>query len=143
MLNSIVRIAMGLLVGIGVGFAFCAPATASHLVTGNGLGFAVFAPESGIATKFCPHPYSFVRPDPANPLSEGIETANFIKRLGWGEPGQRGSAEYIDDSNVIRMGSADGSGDFFMPFGFKRPALIIGWGAAPHNAAAWRGGVDR
>ena len=37
-----------------------------------------------MATKFYPHPYSFVRADPANALSEGVETANFIKSLRWG-----------------------------------------------------------
>jgi hypothetical protein len=74
------------------GLAFCQPASASHLVTGNGFGFAVVAPEGGTATKFYPHPHSYIRPDPANPLSEGIETANFVKTLGWGEPDRAGAA---------------------------------------------------
>ena len=76
---------------IGAGLAFSLQAAASHLVTGNGFGFAVVAPENGTATKFYAHPYSFVAPDPANPLSEGIETANFIKALGWsgGNAGRR------------------------------------------------------
>src|ERR1700739_2680393 len=41
------------------------PAVASHLVTGNGFGFAVVSPETGTATRFYAHPYSFLRPDPA------------------------------------------------------------------------------
>src|SRR3954452_12809671 len=118
MFRSIINRAMRFLAGLAVAFALCAPAGASHLVTGNGHGFAVVAPESGAATKFYPHPYSYARPDPANPLSEGIETANFIKTLGWGEPGRAGKADYVKDSHVIRLRRADGSGVFFMPFGF-------------------------
>lgn len=110
-------------------------ASASHLVTGNGFGFAVVAPDQRAATKFYPHPYSFVRADPRNPLSEGVETANFIKTIDWGgrEPM---SAEYVDDSNVIRMHEAKVSGYVFMPFGLDRPALIISLVAARN--AAWR-----
>ena len=73
------------------------PAAASHLVTGNGFGFAVVAPEDGAITRFYAHPYSFVRPDPANPLSEGVETANFIKALSWGSSGKAATADYVDD----------------------------------------------
>ncbi|MEO8547574.1 MAG: glycoside hydrolase family 15 protein [Sphingomicrobium sp.] len=142
MLDSIINNAVRLLAAVGVGFASCPPAAASPLVTGNGLGFAVVAPESGVATKFYAHPYSFVRPDPANALSEGIETANFIKELGWGARGRAGTAEYVEDTHVIRTrrggGRGEGSGYFFMPFGLERPALIIAKEAAPHNAAAWR-----
>jgi hypothetical protein len=58
----------------------CLPAVASNLVTGNGFGFAVVSPNSGAVTRFYAHPYSFARPDPQNPLSEGIETANFIQK---------------------------------------------------------------
>jgi GH15 family glucan-1,4-alpha-glucosidase len=112
--------------------AACSPAAASHLVTGNGLGFAVVAPESGAVTKFYPHPHSYTRPDPANPLGEGIETANFIKSLGWGQP-RPAAADYVEDSHVIRMSGAGGSGTVFMPFGFGRPALIIG-----SDEAQWR-----
>jgi hypothetical protein len=137
-LDSIIKKAVRLLAAGCVGVALCTPATASHLVTGNGFGFAVVAPESGAATKFYPHPHNFVRPDPANPLSEGIETANFIKTLGWGKHGQAGTAEYVADAHVIRMRRANGIGTFFMPFGFERPALIISLEAAPQNAAAWR-----
>jgi GH15 family glucan-1,4-alpha-glucosidase len=142
MLDSIIRIALRVLAGVGVGLATCAPAAASPLVTGNGFGFAVVAPESGAATKFYAHPHSNVRPDPANILGEGIETANFIKTLGWGARGRAGSAEYVEDSNVIRMrrggDGGGGSGTFFMPFGFDRPALIIVKEAAAQGAAAWR-----
>jgi GH15 family glucan-1,4-alpha-glucosidase len=133
MREAIIQGAMRLLAAVLVWLASCLPAAASHLVTGNGFGFAVVAPESGTATKFYPHPYSYVRPDPANPLGEGIETPNFIKKLGWGEPGLAGIADYVEDSHVIRMRRGSSSGDFFMPFGFKRPALIIS-----SDTAAWR-----
>jgi hypothetical protein len=122
---------------MAAGMALSVPAAASHMVTGNGFGFAVVAPETGTATKFYAHPYSFVRPDPANPLAEGIETANFIKELGWGERAKTASAEYVEDSHVIRVRRGDGSGYFFMPFGFDRPALIISCEAASENAAGW------
>ncbi|HVI05359.1 MAG TPA: glycoside hydrolase family 15 protein, partial [Sphingomicrobium sp.] len=99
-------------------------------------GFAVVAPESGMATKFYPHPHSFVRPDPAKPLSEGIETTNFIKSLGWAAPGQASATVYLDDTHVIRMRRAGTSGTFYMPFGFDHPALILSLdGAAQHT---WR-----
>jgi hypothetical protein len=138
MLDSIIKIAIRFVAGVSAGFVLCVPAAASHLVTGNGFGFAVVAPESGTATKFYPHPYSFVRPDPANALGEGVETPNFIKKLGWGERARAGAADYVDDSHIIRMRRVDGSGYFFMPFGFKRPALIIDWDAPPRKAGAWR-----
>ena len=81
------------------------------MVTGNGFGFAVVAPETGSATKFYSHPYSCVRPDPANPLSEGVETANFIKELGWDDGTAHGaSAEYEEDSHVIHVRRNDGEG---------------------------------
>ena len=121
-----------------VALGMCLPAAASHLVTGNGFGFAVVAPESGTATKFYSHPYSFVRPDPANSLSEGIETANFIKELGWsGEHAQGASAEYVEDSHVIRVRRSDGEGFFFMPFGFGYPALVIRWETGNEKPGAW------
>ena len=137
MLSSILRHAARLLVLVGIGLASWQHAAASPLVTGNGFGFAVVAPNSGTVTKFYVHPYSFVRPDPADPLSEGIETANFIKQLGWGEPGRASSVDYVDDSHVIRMRRADGNGIFFMPFGLDRPALIIDWEGAPRDSG-WR-----
>jgi GH15 family glucan-1,4-alpha-glucosidase len=77
-----------------------------------------------MATRFYPHPHSFVRPDPRDALSEGIETANFIKSLGLGKGGA-GSADYAADSHVIRLRRPNGTGYFFMPFGLARPALII------------------
>src|SRR5579864_8336102 len=109
MFDSIIRNALRVLAGIVTALAFCMPASGSHLVTGNGFGFAVVAPESGLATKFYPHPYSFVRRDPANPLSEGIEATNFIRKLGWGGTGQEGTAKYLADSHVIRMRTASGA----------------------------------
>src|SRR6202035_4882582 len=100
------------------------PAYASHLVTGNGFGFAVVAPENGTVTKFYAHPYSFLRPDPKDALSEGVETTNFIKSIGWvASGGGASSADYVEDSHVIRVKSAGGEGMVFMPFGLKRAAL--------------------
>src|SRR3954470_6478936 len=133
----VIRSGARLLVAIGLALALCGPAAASHLVTGNGFGFAVVAPEVGAATKFYPHPHSFTAPDPANPLSEGIETANFITALGYGQPGQPRTADYVDDSHIIRMHSAAGSADYFMPFGLGRPALIISLEAATPWRVEW------
>jgi len=138
MLDSIARTVRRLLVGVLAAIAFCSAATASHLVTGNGFGFAVVAPESGIATKFYPHPHSYTRPDPRNPLSEGIETANFIKALGWGDSRKAGIADYVDDSHVIQVQRGGASAYFFMPFGLERPALVIDLKAATRKAPVWR-----
>ena len=123
---------------VGAAVALCAPAAASHMVTGNGFGFAVVAPEKGAATKFYAHPYSFVRPDPKNSLGEGIETANFIQDLGWGGENAAGpTAEYVEDSHVIRVHRGDGDGTFFMPFGFERPVLVIDWNPVAGRSGAW------
>ena len=112
------RILRSVVVPIFIGFLSCLTADASHLVTGNGFGFAVVAPENGTITKFYAHPYSFGHPDPGNPLSEGIETANFFKELGWGSGfPANSSANYQDDSHVIHLRSTDGEGFCFMPFG--------------------------
>src|SRR5580698_11053233 len=95
-----------LIVQICFGLFACLPATASHLVTGNGFGFAVVSPENATLTRFYAHPYSFGQPDPKNPLSEGVETANFIKWIAWNgksgpAPSTKGvSAEYEEDSQV-------------------------------------------
>ncbi|MEA3057341.1 MAG: hypothetical protein QOF34_156, partial [Sphingomonadales bacterium] len=131
MLDAAIRIVARFLAATGLWAALCLPAlAASHLVTGNGFGFAVVAPGSGVATKFYPHPHSFVRPDLSNALSEGIETANFVKSLGWGKAGP-GSADYLNDSHVIQLRTSGGTGYFFMPFGLDRPALIISMNTAP------------
>ncbi len=113
---------------------FCAlllagmPASASHLVTGNGFGFAVISPETATVTRFYGHPYSFGKPDALNPLSEGIETPNFIKTLGWGTGiAQSPSAEYEADSQMIRVHRSDGEGMVFMPFGLRQACLIVSW----------------
>jgi hypothetical protein len=98
---------------------------ASPLVTGNGFGFAVVSPETGQITKFYAHPYSFARPDPADALSEGIPTANFVKALGWKGAASRITAEYVNDSHVVRTNSAAGSCTTFMPFGLREAALIV------------------
>lgn len=105
------------------------PAAASHLVTGNGFGFAVVSPETGTINKFYAHPYSFARPDPQNPLSEGIETTNFIQRLAWSSGPQTSavSADYEDDSHLIRIRTGSGDGLVFMPFGLQQDAFIVSW----------------
>ena len=118
----------------------CLPAAASHLVTGNGFGFAVVSPENATMTKFYAHPYSFVRPDPKDPLSEGVETANFIRALGWSDgKAHSASAEYEDDSHVIDVHSCEGEGRVFMPFGLRQAALVISW--EPGSDKAKRGGL--
>jgi hypothetical protein len=119
----------------------CLPACASHLVTGNGFGFAVVSPETATVSKFYAHPYSFGQPDPRNPLSEGVETANFIKSLSWSDgTASNASADYEEESHVIHARSSAGDGFYFMPFGFERTALVIDW--EPRVAKAGRGGFD-
>jgi GH15 family glucan-1,4-alpha-glucosidase len=117
------------------------PAAASHLVTGNGFGFAVVSPDTANITRFYAHPYSFVHPDPKSPLSEGVETANFIKRLGWSTYSQQISStpapfvDYEQESQVIRAHSANGEGFFFMPFGLWHDALIVSWEPSPAGSS--------
>lgn len=119
----------------------CLPAAASNLVTGNGFGFAVVAPESGKVTKFYAHPYSFTRPDARDPLSEGIETAQFIKEIGWHDGDARNaSADYEQDSQVIHIRRSDSEGLCFMPFGMAHATLIVNW--EPGSAEARRSGFQ-
>lgn len=110
-------------------FLGCLSSAASNLVTGNGFGFAVVSPQSPTVTKFYAHPYSFIRPDPDNPLSEGIPTTNFIKKLSWSNVSQYSADAtiYRNDSQVIQAHSSAGDGLFFMPFGFEQTALIVSW----------------
>lgn len=109
-----------------VGALLCLPAAATNLVTGNGFGFAVVSPETAAVTKFYAHPYSFTRPDPGNPLSEGIPTANFIASLRWIGPKTDGIAtEYEQDSQVIHAHDSAGDLFFFMPFDLRQAALVI------------------
>jgi hypothetical protein len=104
----------------------CVPVSATNLVTGNGFGFAVVSPETATLSKFYAHPYSFVQPDPKNPLGEGVETGNFIKSLRCGEPSAHTvSSDYVDDSQVIHTRSSAGESLFFMPFGLRQAALLI------------------
>jgi Glycosyl hydrolases family 15 len=127
------------LAGVCAALLTSQPAIASHLVTGNGFGFAVVSPETGTATRFYAHPYSFLRPDPAHPLSEGVETANFLKKLGWGdEIGGTLSADYEADSHIIGIRTAHGEGCFFMPFGLPHPALVISWKPTPGHTGRWQ-----
>ena len=112
------------------------PAAASNLVTGNGFGFAVVSPGTSTVTCFYAHPYSFTQPDPKDPLSEGIPTANFIKSVGWNDRGaDTASAEYEEDSNVIHARNSAGEGFVFMPFGLARTALILSWEPAEAKAS--------
>jgi hypothetical protein len=133
--------ARNLAIFICVSVLAASPATASNLVTGNGFGFAVVSPGTSKLTCFYAHPYSFAQPDPKDPLSEGIPTANFIKSLGWNaENAHGGSAEYEQDSNVIHARSGDGEGFFFMPFGLARTTLILSW--EPAEAKTSRGALS-
>jgi hypothetical protein len=119
----------------------CLHSAATNLVTGNGFGFAVVSPETAFISKFYAHPFSFVRPDPQNPLSEGGETANFIKSLCWIDSAANGaSADYEEDSHVIHARSRTGEGFFFMPFGLQRSALIIWWepGSVPASPRGFK-----
>lgn len=135
---AMTRICHGLM-SISLLAAAAVPLAASHLVTGNGYGFSVVSPETGAVTKFYAHPYSFVAPDPHQPLSEGIETANFITSVGWSEAASSGStADYVEDSHVIRAHSSRGDLLAFMPFGFRHAALIVvGTPAASNGTLAF------
>jgi hypothetical protein len=66
------RIARTLVLAFCASLPACLAAGATHLVSGNGFGFAVVSPETGTVTKFYAHPYCFARPDPRNPLGEGV-----------------------------------------------------------------------
>lgn len=119
-------------------FVACLPAAATNLVTGNGFGFAVVSPEKAIVSKFYAHPYSFTRPDPKNPLSEGVETANFIKILDFSDPAAgTASADYEEDSHIIHLRSSAGEGFTFMPFGLRRAALILSWEPFSTTSGSW------
>ncbi len=121
-------------------FLITLPACASHLVTGNGYGFAVVDPDSARVTGFYAHPYSFMAPDSKNPLAEGIETTNFVKSLGWLDAPVRPSADYVQDSHVIRAHTGAAEVIAFMPFGLDLPALILDW--KPHLGAANKGRLE-
>jgi len=127
-------------IGAFASIVLCQFAAASNPVTGNGFGFAVVKAERAEVSSFYPHPYSFVRPEAANPLSEGVPTANFITRLtlggaARGATAQGGTAEYEEDSQVVHIRSKAGEGFVFMPFGMARPVLVASWEAG----AAGRG----
>jgi hypothetical protein len=114
------------------------PSAATNLVTGNGFGFAVVSPTTGSLTRFYAHPYSFTGPDPRDSLSEGIETANFIQSIGWvDKPAVSSSADYDQDSHVIRIHSSAGDGLCFMPFGFPHSALIVSWEPQSDLSGRW------
>ena len=62
------------------------------------------------------------------PLSEGVETANLIKRLGRGDGNtQDASGEYEDDSHVINVRSRRSESVAFMPFGLRMDTLVVSW----------------
>jgi hypothetical protein len=105
---------------------------ASNLVTGNGYGFGVVDPARGAVTRFYTHPYSFMHPDPANALSEGVPTPELIKSLHWSAAdGSTASADYRSDSQIIHMRSDAGEGYVYMPFSLRMPALIVDWEPVP------------
>jgi GH15 family glucan-1,4-alpha-glucosidase len=119
------------------GLLVCRFAAASNPVTGNGFGFAVVTPETASVTSFYPHPYSFVRPDANNPLSEGVPTVNFITRLPLsGAPIHDGTGAYEEDSQVLHIRSKAGEGFVFMPFGMQRPMLVASWEAGSATLTA-------
>jgi hypothetical protein len=131
------------LAGAFVCLLACVSAAASPLVTGNGFGFAVVSPDTGTVTKFYAHPYSFARPDSQNSLSEGVETSNFIKRLGWTNEGASSTtAEYAEDSQIIHTRSGPGDSLVFMPFGLRQTALIISWNPGSPAASLGHWYVD-
>lgn len=111
-------------------------AHASNLVTGNGYGFGVVDPARGAVTRFYTHPYSFMHPNPANALSEGVPTPELIKSLHWGTAdGSTASADYRSDSQIIHMRSDAGEGYVYMPFSLRMSALIVDWEPAPQTKA--------
>ncbi len=99
---------------------------ATPLVTGNGHGFAVYGEDAGALVKLYAHPYSFTRQDPKAPLSEGIPTTSFVKRLGWDER-SKGEAAYREQSHVIVRSSDTSKQSFFMPWGLERHVLVTTW----------------
>ena len=134
------RLVRSVAASVCAGLFACMPAAATNLVTGNGFGFAVVSPDTATVSKFYAHPYSFARPDPRNPLGEGVETTNFIKSLNWNDPAVHStSVNYETDSHVIRARTDLGDGFVFMPFGLKHPALvIIREPAAAASAGPWQ-----
>lgn len=124
-----------LVLSASASLSICLQARATNLVTGNGFGFAVVVPQSAEIHSFYAHPYSFERPDPTHPLSEGIATPNFLKSLKWGDdPVRQATAQYEQDSQVIHMRSSAGEGFAWMPFGLQRAALIVDWQSAKATA---------
>ena len=138
MLNSITGLALRVITAVGVWLAFCMPATASHPVTGNGFGFAVVAPESGTGDEIL-SPSPQLHPARSGQSAERRDRDGQLHQVAeLGQAGTAGTADYVADSHVIRMRRADGSGTFFMPFGFERPALIIARRtSAPRGACEW------
>ena len=132
--------------GITLTLAYVASTTVSAcaaetpLVTGNGHGFAVLTNQGKLSGLFA-HPYKFEKPDPADALSEGLETADFIKNMEWKMAhnaklgvlavSKSGEAlplqvEYINESHVIGINSPTaGMQTYFMPFGLEDNVLIV------------------
>ena len=120
---------------ISVSFLLSLSGGATNLVTGNGFGFAVMSPQTATVNKFYAHPYSFARPDPENPLGEGVETTNFINSLVWNTPATHTTwVGYEADSHVIHVRGRAGGGFYFMPFGLQRAALVVCWEPASRMA---------
>ena len=97
------------------------------LVSGNGFGFAVYSFTKKTVSKFYAHPYRFETPDPKDINGEGVETANFLQSLNWetsispGEP----SADFQNQSHVIKVHDRLSEQFYFLPFGLKQNALIV------------------
>jgi len=99
------------------------PTGPTPLVTGNGFGLAVYSLEKKAVTKFYAHPYRFETPDPANSLSEGIETANLLTNLTW-DRDTDGHATYLKQSHIVAVEKASARQYFFMPFGLLHNAFV-------------------
>ena len=99
---------------------------ATPLVTGNGHGFSVVDEKNATLTKFYAHPYRFEKPDPKDQYGEGIETANFIKSLRWSDAAT-GTAEYLNQSQIIEVKTTESSQYFYQPFGLELNALVLSY----------------
>ncbi|MFI5337587.1 MAG: glycoside hydrolase family 15 [Opitutales bacterium] len=110
---------------LGSLLAGTAGAAYTPLPTGNGFGVAVVTPDSGLVTHFFAHPYRFERPDPKNPLSEGIETTDFLKSLAFDEPAQPAAVGYVQESHLVSVRHPESGLSVFMPFGFEADALVL------------------
>jgi hypothetical protein len=142
--------ALALAVAVAVALLLVQPAVAADvsqrppetLVTGNGFGFAVLRADTGALTKFYAHPYAYERADPAQPLSEGLPTTQFIDALWHGGAASTGGAaamraHYAQQTQVMQWASASGGGTTWMPFGLAQAALIVQWRGTGNWRVRW------